>query len=392
MIVRIISVFLLFTILPFSMQSEALKRDRYRCFTKELFKKLQGSWVVETFLYWGNDDSDVSEKNVRQGIPKKWKGKKLEINEEEIKWLEPMLDAKTQEVITHSCKMSNMHLSLQKLFVNCEECKEEYYKYLGSSPYDWYIHANIPITFPSNNEYMCNGYYDSPSQLTKLSLKDFDYNINKERISIHDFLNEGYIILKKETPMDKIDFNTLENCEDVFEKCEDCDGLVLEDKSVLKDIEGEWKIFKTKTRGWKFPSIMDKDISELIGKKISVTKDGFRFLTKNDTYSRYFHEYYCPNKRASIVKNTYSKVLKFGIANQFDYFKTGGLLSDNSLLPVYIKNKKGIMEIYPKLEATVLAIDNACQLTIFDFILVFYNKTMVLQMGGEFLYLKRVKK
>jgi GH24 family phage-related lysozyme (muramidase) len=74
MIVRIISVFLLFTILPFSMQSEALKRDRYRCFTKELFKKLQGSWVVETFLYWGNDDSDVSEKNVRQGIPKKVEG------------------------------------------------------------------------------------------------------------------------------------------------------------------------------------------------------------------------------------------------------------------------------------------------------------------------------
>jgi hypothetical protein len=127
---------------------------------------------------------------------------------------------------------------------------------------------------------MCNGYYDSPSQLTKLSLKDFDYNINKERISIHDFLNEGYIILKKETPMDKIDFNTLENCEDVFEKCEDCDGLVLEDKSVLKDIEGEWKIFKTKTRGWKFPSIMDKDISELIGKKISVTKDGISILNK----------------------------------------------------------------------------------------------------------------
>jgi hypothetical protein len=28
-----------------------------------------------------------------------------------------MLDAKTQEVITHSCKMSNMHLSLQKLLL-----------------------------------------------------------------------------------------------------------------------------------------------------------------------------------------------------------------------------------------------------------------------------------
>lgn len=391
MIVRIISIFLLFTILPKSINSEALKRHHYKCFKKDLFKKLKGTWVVENFLYWRDDNGNVSEDKLREGIPRKWKGKRLEINEEEIKWLEPMLDTKTQKVIIHSCKISNMHLSLQQMFINCEGCSPE--DYINESPYDWYIHVNRPITYPSNNKHMCDGYYDSSSKLSQLSLEDFDYNINKERISINDFMHRGGIILKKETPMDKIDFSTLENCKDIFEECiYDCKGLVLEDKSILESLEGEWKIFKTKTRGFNFPGLMDKEIANLIGKKISITKDGFRFLTKNDTYSRYFHEYYCPNKRALIVNNTYNKVLNFGMSNRFDYFKTGELLSDNSLLPVYIKSKKGIREIYPKLEDTVLAIDNACQLTIFDFILVFYNKTMVLQIGGEFLYLKRVKK
>ena len=387
MIERVIFIFLLFTILPLPMYSEALKRDRYQCFKKEIRKKLNGTWIVESFIYWRGEDGIVSKDKLKEGIPKKWRGKKIEINEEEIKWLEPMLDAKTQKIIIHSCKMSNMHLSLQQMFVNCENCTPK--DYINESPYDWHIH--VDFLRDSNFSYLCSGFYsDLPYSYT---LDDIDYNINKEHISINDFINEGNIILKKETPMDKIDFSTLENCEDIFEECIfDCKGLVLEDKSVLESLEGEWKIFKTKTRGFKFPGLMDKERTDLIGKKISITNDGFRFLTKNDTYSRYFHEYYCPNKRALIVKNIYSKVLNFGMSNRFDYFKTGELLSDNSLLPVYIKTKKGIREIYPKLEDTVLAIDNACQLTIFDFILVFYNKTLVLQMGGEFLYLKRVKK
>jgi hypothetical protein len=81
----------------------------------------------------------------------------------------------------------------------------------------------------------------------------------------------------------------------------------------------------------------------------------------------------------------------FAGANHFDYFSVAGLPSQNPNLSIFIKTKKGIKEMYPEMEDTVLAIDNPCQLTIFDLIFVFYDKTMVLQMGGEFLYLKRVK-
>ena len=91
------------------------------------------------------------------------------------------------------------------------------------------------------------------------------------------------------------------------------------------------------------------------------------------------------------VHTTFDKVDMLAKKNNSEYVSAGFTLF-NAKGPMYVKTKKGIKFKPFTSETKVLYIDNPCQITIFDTILVFFNKTMVLQLEGDYLYLNRVKK
>ena len=397
----IIRIILFLFVLP--LYSEAFRRADHACFTADILNKTKGTWIVDSFTYVKKEDQSTAKNKPSLDLSKIWKGKKLQISEKEIEWLEPIPNFDQTKTI-QSCMFENIRSTITRNYAERIDCgqdnliefgsyciypSEEKYKQLKESPFDWNV--NLYIKADPNSISKCNGFFINPS--FTFSLANNSYTIYKAQMKIYDYLNKGVVILKKEIPIENLDFSKIENCEDKFEDCRgDCNGLVREDKSVLERLEGEWRVFAVNFRDKvSYPKLTEEERNELIGKKVLVTKDGFRFLTKLESYSRYFYEYYCPSKRALIIKNTYQKTMLFAGANHFDYFSVAGLPSQNPNLSIFIKTKKGIKEMYPEMEDTVLAIDNPCQLTIFDLIFVFYDKTMVLQMGGEFLYLKRVK-
>jgi hypothetical protein len=385
-------IIILFFFIFFQTLNEAqdLRRNPYTCFKKEFFKKIKGKWVVDSYESWKYDDYE-STRYFTQFIPKVFINNKLDITEEEIKWAKPIYDTKTQKVITHKCKISEMVVKLQKNFVdalNFNIPKEEYFKEKTENPFGWHIFIETSVDGSHKRDNLaCEGSYNTEKIFNNYSLEKLILDVEKEILKINNTQFHGTIHLKKETPMEKIDFSKLENCNHEYDSWWNYQ-YELEDNSILESLEGEWKVFKTYTNNYNAPwKNEEKEKAELIGTKVSVTKDGFYILPKNDTYSRYYMEKSCSNKRALILKSKLKDVINFGRINNFDYLTTAGTIGT-----IFIKTKKGIKEVNAKDSDIVLAIDNPCQMTIFDFILIFKNKTMVLQMGGELLYLKRVKK
>lgn len=348
-------------------------RDKYKCFTKEVLSKLTGVWFVNGFV--SKRDANDENEPIRE-IPDNWKGKKIEINDKEIKWQQLLLNLKTNKKEKISCKLSDIRLNISKHFTNCEDCREDFYSYYKElSPFD----LGIYITLGS-----CILTEDLFSTISHIS-----YLPSKKEIIIN-VINEGFLFFKKETSMKEIDFSTIENCEDSFWKIGDGEDIKYLNKSYLQKLEGEWEIFKTTNFKYFFYSLSELEARELIGKRINVTKDGFEFLYKSEVYSKYYHDYYCSSKRALIVKNKFSLIKYLAFANNPPFYLNSYDLAFGPL-PLYIKTKYGIKEKKIHEERITLYIDNPCQFTIFDTILIFNKKTMVLQMGSDYLYLYKTK-
>ena len=366
-------------IIPFliivPLNAQDFVRNRDECLREEVLKKLKGTWIVDSVIHFVNKKNVISKS--RLDIPEERRDKKLTIGDDFIQWEEPMYDFKTKKLEKQYCKLSSMKIFRGKVMNSCYNCNKEDYEF--SSPYDVVVNVSNPY------RKTC----DDSQTSSKYDLLEFTYNTRLKRIGMADFF-QG-LFLKKMTPMKDIDFSVIENCDHSFQSCEECEGLVREDNSVLKSLEGEWEVFKVSHQQEGFPEMSEEEREDLIGKKILVTEEGFRFLSKLDSYSRNYYDYYCPSKRALIVHTTFDKVDMLAKKNNSEYVSAGFTLF-NAKGPMYVKTKKGIKFKPFTSETKVLYIDNPCQITIFDTILVFFNKTMVLQLEGDYLYLNRVKK
>lgn len=352
------------------------------CFTKEIHKKIQGTWIVERAVPWGGS-------KVTKEISEFWEKNKLIINQKEIKWKIPIYD-KSKKKIIHKCSLDQVQSHTTQVYINCNDtseggkgyCDKSDYEKIGYlDPFDWNTRISTDYT-------QCSTYPNS------YSLDSFSYNVTKERLIVDDSINEVRLVLKKETPMEKIDFSTIENCEDHFEDCEfGCEGLVSEDRSILEQMEGNWEIYAMSSDNSNFfHSLSKEERDEFVGKKILVTKDGFEFLTKLKSYSRYFYEYKCSSKRALIVKNSLAKVRDFILVNNPEFvFTAYNLIGEYPGIYSYIKTKQGIKRKNIKRDDIIIVVDNPCQFTIFDLILLGHNNNvMILQIAGEYLYLKKL--
>lgn len=362
-------------------QPEKILRDENECFAKEIINKLKGKWeIVEIDDYSSSKEEDRN----------KWVGKKLVITENAIRLVKPiyykgsrqkrMLKLNLDYEVTYG-------IQLYQSYVYCGDwgeggkgyCTEEDYQ-ANSSPFDWNVLIGVSYS------------------LKEKSFSHLSYNIKskKLRANVHGlFLG---LILKKITPMEPIDFNYLEDCEFNLKECSEyvnCEGLVRENNSYLEKIKGKWKIFAVGLSENNFHNLKEDEKKELIGKKVSIDDKGFKFLTKMNTYSRYFLDYKCSSKNAIIIRNRMDKVITFIKQSNFDFFhpsKDLGLWY-RGINGATDSFKGDWMKLSLEDDETVVVISNACKKTIFDTIIIGKNdKLMVLKIAGQNIFLKKLKK
>ncbi len=387
-------------------------RYSYNCLNKEILLKMEGIWTVKSIVH-RKYESEFSAK-LKEKIPlilKTFHNQKLKIDKKRIYWLDKIIDPVTNMEQKPILLSSILFWPLRIYHKSFGDELEDVFRgrfaqeifYSGVRCFDSYFIPGYPI-----ND--CDKEYSFPKYiLDRLNV----YLDGKLELHVgFDYSGYSTLVLEKETPMEKIDEQIINKCNDIYyqvhsQRKENKD-FFLDSKSTLNSIKGKWKVFLISQNPYKYsiPYLSKEEEKSLLGNEVIITENEFTYQSESKEYSTYFEEKSCPTHRALIYYGEAYETSLYLSINKPEYtlqtydkeneYKDSELETyiDSILRDSFIiKKKKGTLQ-YSGLsdKEKILIIENVCFRSIFDNIFILKKRTMVLRIGRNFLLLHKVKK